>query len=339
MPIRQPLGISTPASSAASRIGRDAVGLDVGAGLVEGDGAALAGDDAGGAELLGEAAVSPRSAWCASSASSSPAGPQANVVRSSRSGTRSARSATSSTPCSSSYRATSRIAPAAPRPCRSSSEDRVAARWARRARRRCRRSRLRASRSTPLSVAGNRLRSMPMTGVMPEPAVTKSSLPRAGSGSTKSPAACSRWTSVPGRASRTRWLLTLPSGTALTVIEIRPSAARAVGQGVGAPLADAVDVDADPDVLAGHVAGPVGAGLDHDRGGVRGLGVGRPRSGRAGRRRGAAGWNRSRKSAGHQRRGRRLRQAADAASRRATAVAAVALAGRVMLMYSMLSVR
>ena len=40
------------------------------------------------------------------------------------------------------------------------------------------------------------------------------------------------------------------------------SAARAVGQGVGAPQADAVDVDADPDVLTGHVAGPVAARLD-----------------------------------------------------------------------------
>ncbi len=85
------------------------------------------------------------------------------------------------------------------------------------------RSRLRGSRTTPLSVTGNRLRSIPMTGVMPEPAVTNSSLP-GGSESTKSPAACSSWTRVPGRASWTRWLLTLPSGTALTVIEIRPSA-------------------------------------------------------------------------------------------------------------------
>ena len=51
--------------------------------------------------------------------------------------------------------------------------------------------------------------------------------------------------------------------------------ARAVGQRVGAPLADAVDVDADADVLAGHVAGPVGAGADHHGGGVGGLGVDR----------------------------------------------------------------
>ena len=48
-------------------------------------------------------------------------------------------------------------------------------------------------------------------------------------------------------------------------------AARTVGQGVGAPLADAVDVDADAEVLARHVAGPVGARLDHQRRGVLGL--------------------------------------------------------------------
>ena len=74
-----------------------------------------------------------------------------------------------------------------------------------------------------LFVTGNRLRSIPITGVMPEPAVTNSSLvPSAGE--FVLPAACSRWTRVPARARRTRWLLTLPSGTALTVTEIRPSA-------------------------------------------------------------------------------------------------------------------
>ena len=51
--------------------------------------------------------------------------------------------------------------------------------------------------------------------------------------------------------------------------------ARAVGERVGAPLADAVDVDADPDVLAGHVAGPVLARADHQGGGVGGLGLDR----------------------------------------------------------------
>ena len=41
-----------------------------------------------------------------------------------------------------------------------------------------------------------------------------------------------------------------------------------VGEGVGAPLADAVDVDADPDVLAGDVPAPALAGADRRRHGV-----------------------------------------------------------------------
>ena len=56
----------------------------------------------------------------------------------------------------------------------------------------------------------------------------------------------------PAVARRTRWLLTLPSGIAFTVIVMRPSAAvRRRGERVGAPLAHPVDVDADPDVLTG----------------------------------------------------------------------------------------
>ncbi len=49
--------------------------------------------------------------------------------------------------------------------------------------------------------------------------------------------------------------------------------AGAVRQGVGAPEADAVDVDADPEVLARDVPGPVRTRTDHDRGGVGGLGM------------------------------------------------------------------
>jgi hypothetical protein len=44
------------------------------------------------------------------------------------------------------------------------------------------------------------------------------------------------------------------------------------GERVGPPLADAVDVDADPDVLAGDVARPAAAGPDHDRRGIPRLG-------------------------------------------------------------------
>ncbi len=80
----------------------------------------------------------------------------------------------------------------------------------------------RGRRTTPESATGKRLRSIPMTGVTPEPAVTKRNLPPS-VGSTNSPWACSRWTSVPGRDSRTRWVLTSPSGTALTVMEMWPS--------------------------------------------------------------------------------------------------------------------
>ena len=47
----------------------------------------------------------------------------------------------------------------------------------------------------------------------------------------------------------------------------------AVGQAVGPPVAHAVDVDADPDVLAGDVPEPAATGPDDDRHGIRGLGA------------------------------------------------------------------
>ena len=131
---------------------------------------------------------------------------------------------------------------------------------------------LRARRSTPSSVLGKRLRSIPMTGVMPEPAVTMRNLPPAG-GRTNSPAACSRWTSVPGRAAVDEVVADQAVGDGLDGDRDAAVAARAVGERVRAPLAYAVDVDADAEVLAGHVAGPVGAGADHDGRGVGGLGV------------------------------------------------------------------
>ena len=184
-----------------------------------------------------------------------------------------------------------------------------------RAARRCRRRRCEASRRTPDAVTGNRLRSMPITGVIPEPAVTNRNRPPR-VGSTKSPVACSRWTRVPGSARWTRWLLTTPSGTALTVIEMQAVGAGAVGQGVGAPLADPVDVHADAEVLARDVPGPVGAGLDHDRRGVGGLGLDRDDPAAERRavpqrreqvevvRRAAAGWSRTPRSARSGRAGR-----------------------------------
>ncbi len=72
-------------------------------------------------------------------------------------------------------------------------------------------------------------RSMPITGVMPLPAVRKSTLAGVAGGSTKSPAGWSSRIRVPGAARWTRWLLTLPPGTAFTVIVIRPSL-RSVGE-------------------------------------------------------------------------------------------------------------
>jgi hypothetical protein len=63
-----------------------------------------------------------------------------------------------------------------------------------------------------------------MTGVMPEPPVRKRIFVGSGVGRVKSPVAWSSITTVPGRASRTRWRLTRPSSIALTVIVMRPSA-------------------------------------------------------------------------------------------------------------------
>ena len=112
---------------------------------------------------------------------------------------------------------------------------------------------------------------MPITGVMPEPAVTNRSLPPS-VGSTKSPAACSSWTSVPGLGVPDEVVADLAVGNGLDGDADPAVGARAVGQRVGPPLPYAVHVDADPDVLPGDVAGPVGAGPDLERGGVGGLG-------------------------------------------------------------------
>lgn len=61
---------------------------------------------------------------------------------------------------------------------------------------------LRSSLTAPESATGKKLRSMPITGVMPEPAVTNSSLDLS-IGRTKSFVAGSRWISDPTIASRT----------------------------------------------------------------------------------------------------------------------------------------
>ena len=77
----------------------------------------------------------------------------------------------------------------------------------------------------------------------------------------------------PGRC--TRWLLTLPSGIALTVIADAAVGAVGRGQRVGPPLADAVDVDADADVLAGRVPGQPRPGRITSVAASRGLGTDR----------------------------------------------------------------
>ena len=74
------------------------------------------------------------------------------------------------------------------------------------------------------SALEKRLRSIPITGVMPDPAVTSSIFSGIGSGSTKSPSACASWTISPGWILRTRWLETTPSGIALTVMLMLRSA-------------------------------------------------------------------------------------------------------------------
>jgi len=68
---------------------------------------------------------------------------------------------------------------------------------------------------------------MPITGVTPLPPVRKSALAGGVAGRAKSPVAWSRWMRVPGCRARTTWLLTVPSGMALTQMESRPSGASA----------------------------------------------------------------------------------------------------------------
>src|SRR5699024_8001372 len=63
---------------------------------------------------------------------------------------------------------------------------------------------------------------MPITGVMPEPAVTNMSLSGVGDGRWKSPAGAASRTMVPGLTVPTMWLLSTPSGIALTVTEYSP---------------------------------------------------------------------------------------------------------------------
>ena len=62
------------------------------------------------------------------------------------------------------------------------------------------------------------VRSMDITGVIPEPPVKNSSDAGAGSGSTKFPCGAASRTTVPGATPPTRWVDRKPSGMALTAI-------------------------------------------------------------------------------------------------------------------------
>ena len=117
-------------------------------------------------------------------------------------------------------------------------------------RRRCARSAGARRRRAPSS--RSRLRSMLMIGVIPLPALMNSSLPRQRVGQHEGrPRRRRGGRSCPARAARTRYGDTLP-----VVDELRRDADAAVGaagvrgERVGAPVVDAVDDHADPQVLA-----------------------------------------------------------------------------------------
>ena len=164
----------------------------------------------------------------------------------------------SSMPSASVCRSTSRISPAASQLAQLGAEDHVVGGG--RAVQHDDVVRLRA-RSRRAASTPEWWRSMPITGVMPLPAVTNRSRPGLGRGRTKSPVAWSSWISVPGLALADQVVADLAVGDRLDGDADPAVGARAGGQGVGAPQADAVDVDADAHVLAGHVAGPAAPGL------------------------------------------------------------------------------
>ena len=68
------------------------------------------------------------------------------------------------------------------------------------------------------------VRSIDITGVMPEPAVTNNTEAGAGSGITKLPCGAASRTIVPGATPPTRWVDRNPSGMALTVMVIGEAA-------------------------------------------------------------------------------------------------------------------
>ena len=118
----------------------------------------------------------------------------------------------------------------------------------------------------------SRSRSMLMIGVMPLPALMNSSRVGQRVGQHEVPSTPPRRTIVPGCAWRDEVRRDHALVDELGRDAMQPVGAPGVrGQRVGAPVADAVDHDADAQVLAGLVAGPLPAGLDQDGHRVVGL--------------------------------------------------------------------
>ena len=119
-----------------------------------------------------------------------------------------------------------------------------------------------------------KVRSMAMTGVTPLPPVQNSTLGGGGSGRTNSPWGRAKRTIVPGSRPRTRWVESRPFGHGLDGDgDVALIFSRLGGDGVGPPRPAPVDLDADAHVLPGQVVErPAPSGLDHQGGGVLGLG-------------------------------------------------------------------
>ena len=71
---------------------------------------------------------------------------------------------------------------------------------------------------SPMVLRRCMVRSMDITGVIPEPAVRNSTAAGGGSGMTKLPCGAANRMTVPARTPPTRWLDRNPSGMALTVM-------------------------------------------------------------------------------------------------------------------------
>ena len=113
---------------------------------------------------------------------------------------------------------------------------------------------------------------MLMIGVIPLPALMKSSFSGSGSGSVKVPSTPPSRTIEPGWAWRTRNGDTTPSSTSFGVIaDAAVGPARVRGERVGAPMVDAVHHHADAQVLPGLVPLPLEARADDHSDGVLGL--------------------------------------------------------------------